>query len=34
MYLFQLLDCMDVNNEGPIKHSSEVTFYPEKYDIV
>jgi len=30
----KLLDCMDVNNEAPVKHSSEVTFYPEKYDIV
>merc|ERR1712076_364933 len=30
----RLLDCMDVNNEAPVKHSSEVTFYPEKYDIV
>merc|ERR1719323_2484521 len=30
----KLLDCMDVNNETPVKHSSEVTFYPEKYDIV
>lgn len=30
----QLLDCMDVNSEAPMKHSSEVTFYPEKYTIV
>lgn len=30
----QLLDCMDVINDTPMKHSAEVTFYPEKYSIV
>jgi hypothetical protein len=30
----QLLDCMDVSSDAPMKHSTEVTFYPEKYEIV
>ena len=30
----QVLDCMDINDESPVKHSSEVMFYPETYSIV
>ena len=30
----QVLDCMDINNEAPVKHSTEVMFYLETYDIV
>ena len=30
----QVLNCMDISDEVPVKHSSEVTFYPEKYDII
>ena len=35
LFIFlQLVDCLDVSSEAPVKHSTEVTFYPEKYDIV
>ena len=31
---FQVVDCLDVDSDTPVKHSNESILLPEKYEIV